>query len=630
MIAPTGSAVAGNAARVMICDDSAVIRGALDRVLRAGPGIEVVARVAHGQAALDALRTHDIDVVILDIEMPVMDGLTALPLLLAASPGLAVIMASTLTTRGGEISMRALRMGAADTLSKPGTAELAPDGRFAAELVAKVLGLARLRRARRQAAPPPGAITLRAPPPRAARLLAIGSSTGGPNALFTLVQSLRPDLPVPVLITQHMPAAFTPVLARHIDRLGVLPCSQAQDGEPVLPGRILIAPGERHLLVRRRGTQLVVALSDGPAEHFCRPAVDPMLRSAAAATEGRLLVAMLTGMGQDGLAGAREVVAGGGAVVAQDEDSSVVWGMPGAGGQGRPGLRRAAAAADRPPPADHARRHPCACRPVMGAYAALSAMLKARSGLTLGPDKLYLLETRLAPLLRREKLSGLDELAARCRPGSALEADIVDAMTTNESLFFRDNRPFEVLRRILPRLHAARPPGQALRIWSAAAAHGQEAYSVAMVCHDLAPALAGRTFEIIGTDIAREPLERARQGLYSQFEIQRGLPMQMLVKHFVKEEQQWRIRPALRDAVQFRQWNLLADLRPLGQFDVVFCRNVLIYFDPATKKRVLDAIARQMPADGVLLLGGAETVLGVTNALQPAAGDLGLCYQPAA
>ena len=262
-------------------------------------------------------------------------------------------------------------------------------------------------------------------------------------------------------------------------------------------------------------------------------------------------------------------------------------------------------------------------------YASLAGTLKARSGLMLGPDKLYLLETRLAPLLRREGLRSLDELAARMRPGSALEGDMVEAMTTNESLFFRDGRPFELLRRaILPRLHATRPPGATLRIWSAAAALGQEAYSIAMVCAELAPAMPGRRIEIIGTDIAREPLERARQGLYSQFEIQRGLPMQMLVRHFTKEDAQWRVKPGLRDAVSFRLWNLLADPRPLGRFDVVFCRNVLIYFDTVTKQRVLEGLAHAMPPDGTLFLGGAETVLGITDRLRASPDEAG-SYQQA-
>jgi chemotaxis protein methyltransferase CheR len=261
-------------------------------------------------------------------------------------------------------------------------------------------------------------------------------------------------------------------------------------------------------------------------------------------------------------------------------------------------------------------------------FAAIAAMLKARSGLILTADKTYLLETRLNAIMKRENARDLTALAEKLRPGNALEREVVEAMTTNESLFFRDMKPFDALRlRILPRLHAARPQGTPLRIWSAAASTGQEAYSIAMIAADMATALPGRRIEILGTDIAREALQRARDGLYTQFEIQRGLPMQALVKHFTKEESQWRIRQTLRDAVTFREWNLLADLRALGQFDVVFCRNVLIYFDIATKSQVLDAVARQMPADGVLFLGGAETVLGLTDAFRAVPGETG-AYAP--
>ena len=254
----------------------------------------------------------------------------------------------------------------------------------------------------------------------------------------------------------------------------------------------------------------------------------------------------------------------------------------------------------------------------------IATMLKARSGLTLGPDKLYLMETRLVSLMRREGARDLAGLADRMRANALLEREVVEAMTTNESLFFRDTKPFDALRqRVLPRLHAARPPGTRLRVWSAAASTGQEAYSIAMVLADMAAALGDRKIEILGTDIARDALKRAREGVYSQFEIQRGLPMQMLVKYFTKEDVQWRIKPALRAMVEYREWNLLADLRALGQFDVVFCRNVLIYFDAPTKSRVLDAIAAQMAPDGVLFLGGAETVLGLTTCLHAVQGETG-------
>jgi chemotaxis protein methyltransferase CheR len=247
-------------------------------------------------------------------------------------------------------------------------------------------------------------------------------------------------------------------------------------------------------------------------------------------------------------------------------------------------------------------------------------LLKSRSGLVIGPDKTYLLETRLAPLLNRERLRDLNALADRLRrPGSdALARDVVEAMTTNESFFFRDGKPFQHFRtQALPRLQAARGPGTPLRIWSAAAATGQEAYSIAMILTESRALLGMRKVEVIGTDIAREPLAHAREGLYTHFEVQRGLPVQMLLRYFRKEDAGWRIDAALRAIPQFREWNLLSDLRPLGRFDVVFCRNVLIYFDPPTKRRVLEAIAAQMAPDGVLYLGGAETVLGVTDRFAP-------------
>jgi two-component system chemotaxis response regulator CheB len=341
----------------MICDDSATIRGAIARMLEADPGIHVVAKVSNGRQAIDELRRTKIDVLVLDIEMPVLDGMAALPLLLQADPGLRIIMASTLTTRGAEIAMRALRLGAADYVPKPTSIGTATDERFRLEIISKVKGLARLRH---RAASPFSLARLATPfltrhasvlPPK---MLAIGSSTGGPQALFTLVQALGRSVGVPVILTQHMPATFTPILAEHITKLGGMPCAEAKDGEPLLTGRIYLAPGDKHLIIERdggprsepggnsRGSGPAVSkglpgnlmararLSSEPPENFCRPSVDPMLRSATAVCDGRVLVAMLTGMGHDGLAGTRCVVEAGGAAVAQDEATSVVWGMPGA------------------------------------------------------------------------------------------------------------------------------------------------------------------------------------------------------------------------------------------------------------------------------------------------------------
>ena len=325
-------------ARVMICDDSVTIRNAIARMLETDAGIKVVARVGNGRMAIDELKRTKVDVLVLDIEMPVLDGMAALPLLLRTDPGLRIIMASTLTTRGADIAMRALRLGAADYVPKPSSIGTANDDRFRIEIIGKVKGLARLRHHGMLPARPAAAIVTRPAPPLPAKMLAIGSSTGGPQALFTLIQALGRFVNVPVILTQHMPATFTPILAEHITRLGGLPCAEAKDGEPLLPGQIYLAPGNKHLIVGSGGgpaaglrTAVAFArLSNDPPENFCRPAVDPMLRSAAAICDGRVLVAMLTGMGHDGLAGTRRVVEAGGAALAQDEATSVVWGMPGA------------------------------------------------------------------------------------------------------------------------------------------------------------------------------------------------------------------------------------------------------------------------------------------------------------
>lgn len=247
-----------------------------------------------------------------------------------------------------------------------------------------------------------------------------------------------------------------------------------------------------------------------------------------------------------------------------------------------------------------------------------AALLLRGSGLVIGPEKQYLLETRLTAIMRGAGVRDLDELADRLASPAAANAEIerqvIEAMTTNESFFFRDEKPFAHVRNVaLPALHAARSPGARIRIWSAASSSGQEAYSLAMIVAELRGTLGGRTVEILGTDLSREQVVRAQEGVYSQFEVQRGLPMTHLVKYFRKDGLNWRLNDAIRSMVTFREWNLLADPRALGEFDIVFCRNVLIYFDRPTKSRVLEMIARQMPADGLLYLGGAETVLGISD-----------------
>jgi two-component system chemotaxis response regulator CheB len=352
---PAPSPAAGNAdqIRVMLVDDSAVVRGLVTRILEEDHGIAVVASVGNGQMALSALDRQEIDVIVLDIEMPVMDGMTALPKLLAADPGVRIIMQSTLTLKGADISMRALEMGAADYIPKPtATRDLAGGMDFKTELLSKVkaLGQARRRDPNRKARPgvssvprpmapaprpsalhPAGPVQLRTHAPEVPEVIAIGSSTGGPQALFNLLGTMRAGtVKQPILITQHMPATFTTILAEHISRVSGWDAKEGVDGEVIKSGRVYIAPGDFHMLVEVKGTDKIIRLSKNPPENFCRPAVDPMLRSIAAAWGKRVLVAILTGMGSDGAKGGQVVVQAGGTVIAQDEASSVVWGMPGA------------------------------------------------------------------------------------------------------------------------------------------------------------------------------------------------------------------------------------------------------------------------------------------------------------
>ncbi len=263
-------------------------------------------------------------------------------------------------------------------------------------------------------------------------------------------------------------------------------------------------------------------------------------------------------------------------------------------------------------------------------YDFLRKCLKDRSGLVLSGDKQYLVESRLLPVARRAGLGGLGELVSMLKRGNAdaLMTTVVEAMMTNESLFFRDKTPFEHFRTaVMPALTAARRSSRTLRIWCAAASTGQEPYSLAMALKEMARDLSGWRIELLATDISNEVLEKARQGLYSQFEVQRGLPIQLLIKHFVQVGESWQIAPEIRAMVKYRQLNLLADFSHLGTFDLVFCRNILIYFDQATKIDLLNRLAKIVAGDGFLVLGAAETVVGLTDSFKTVGDKHGL-YTP--
>ncbi len=263
----------------------------------------------------------------------------------------------------------------------------------------------------------------------------------------------------------------------------------------------------------------------------------------------------------------------------------------------------------------------------------LRAYLKTRSGLALTAEKRYLIESRLSPICRRFNLAGLPQLVSALRGGRDLvmEKAVVEAMTTNETFFFRDRTPFDLFKDVLlPEAIARRAAQRKLRIWCAAASTGQEPYSLAMLLQEAAPKLAGWNIDLVATDLSTEVLEKAKAGLYSHFEVQRDLPVQLLVKNFEQIGEQWRISQTLRSMVDFRPLNLLHPFETLGTFDIIYCRNVLIYFDAPTKGDVLGRLSASLSPDGALLLGAAETVIGLTDKLAPSAQHRGLYNQAAA
>jgi len=352
IVAPVSSNNAiGRRIRVMIVDDAVVVRGLFGRWVEAEPDLEVVASLRTGREAVNQVERADPDVVVLDVDMPELDGLAALPLLLEKRRDLVVIMASTLTRRNAEISLKALSLGATDYIPKPASnREVTGSPSFRRDLIEKIrqLGLrskrlrpgnlyARVPGAGAPAALPPKLratpaqpIALRPLPATAPRVLVIGSSTGGPQALNAIVTQIGSVLDrAPVLITQHMPSTFTTILAEHLARLTKRPAREAVEGEEVNAGTIYLAPGGRHMSVVRRDGIAVIALDDGPLVNFCKPAVDPLFSAAAEVWGPKVLALVLTGMGSDGLRGAQAIAAAGGCILAQDEASSVVWGMPG-------------------------------------------------------------------------------------------------------------------------------------------------------------------------------------------------------------------------------------------------------------------------------------------------------------
>lgn len=346
--------------RVMLIDDSAVVRGLLTRSLESNPDVKIVGSCPNGEAGVNMVARAEPDVIILDVEMPIMDGLTALPKLLALRPQVRVVMCSSLTEKGAAITMKAMQLGAVECIAKPSSNSVPGAGSdFQRQLLEIVRGLGAAARKTRPApssparpatGPAPAARTGQTDPLIAAiqkgpknfplrnnpadykgkpALIAIGSSTGGPQALFEVTKSLK-GLDMPIVLTQHMPATFTKILAQHIEQQSGIPSCEGAEGMRLEKGRLYVAPGGLHMELAEKDGGAIIHLSDAPPENFCKPAVDPMMRSAVRLYGRKVLGVILTGMGQDGLVGGKALVEAGGRLIAQDEASSVVWGMPGA------------------------------------------------------------------------------------------------------------------------------------------------------------------------------------------------------------------------------------------------------------------------------------------------------------
>lgn len=337
---PSNTSENSDFVKVMLVDDSVVIRGALAKIIESQNGVKIVDSISNGEMAISSAKRHQPDIVILDIEMPVMDGLTALPKILQESPQSKVIMFSNLTEKGAHVSLKAISLGAVECLVKPSSGDGLSEGSPFQDRLMSLISTFAQGKALKVTQPDDGNFKpiQKEPPPLCddslsykgkPKLLAIGSSTGGPNALFRVVSHFK-GFDIPIVITQHMPPTFTNILAKHVEQHTGIPTFEGEEQMPIQPGHVYIAPGGHHMhLVDDKGS-VVIHLDDSPPINYCKPAVDPMFQSAIKIYGNKVLGVILTGMGHDGLYGGKDLVEAGGRLIAQDEKTSVVWGMPGA------------------------------------------------------------------------------------------------------------------------------------------------------------------------------------------------------------------------------------------------------------------------------------------------------------
>ncbi len=564
--------------RVLVVDDTVTYRRIVSDSLSTIPGISVVGSAPNGRIALARIEQLRPDILTLDLEMPVMDGLELLRQLKQSGSDVGAIVLSGITRESTNLTITALELGAFDFVAKPneGSSEknaewLQQQLRLRIEAFSrrkhtkKILhGRDNQKATRNDAAQTTCGVTEHEPGD--VEVVALGISTGGPKALSHMLPQLPADLSAAVLIVQHMPPGFTKSLANDLNKRCGLRVSEAVDGQSVLPGHVLIAPGGRQMKVLREEGQSTIRITDDPRENSCRPSVDCLFRSVARAYGPNAVGVIMTGMGYDGALGCQQMKQRGAPIIAQDE------------------------------------------------------------------SKGYLIDSRLGALAQEAGCTSFNDFCHKSRASRTLQIQVIDAITTQETLFFRDASPFEALKhKAIPEAIDARmgtSSSRRLRIWSAASSTGQEPYSIAMTLADLLPDIHSWDINILATDISDTALAQASLGKYAKHEVRRGMTPTMLSRHFREEEDGWRIKDNIRSMIRFERRNLLKPFTGLGPFDIIFCRNVAIYFDIDVKRNLFNRLADLLTPEGYLFVGSSESLNNLDPRFTPQLHCQSVFYQP--
>ncbi|MFQ5560041.1 MAG: chemotaxis protein CheB, partial [Nitrospinota bacterium] len=612
-----------NKIRVLVADASASSRAIIFSMLKKMENVEVVKTAANGRFAVQTCESFLPHLVILEWSLPVLDGPEVFKEILSFRSSTQVVFISENeehvdefrkipSGRGANFALKP-RESSTETFVNVLSADLA---RFIDQAVKKeneegagVASPGRLKESRSLEA---GLEKVKKP--KQVDVVIIGVSTGGPEALLKILPLLPSTLPVPVLVVLHIPELFGKSLSSQLNGKSSLTVKLAKEGDAIRKGFVYLAPGNQHMLISKGiYNSPVLRMNDGPKENSCRPSVDPLLRSAISGYRPeRILTVILTGVGSDGLKGVQFLQQlGGGFCITQSKQSCVAYGMPRAIVEAGVSCK----VVDLEKIADTIISY-SGCNPMTelsdlltrGDFNKFRNYLESVCGISLREDKMSFAKIRLRALMGAEKIRTFNELIIACQKSRSLLAEVIDKMTTNETLWFRDSHPFRIFKEVvLPALTLkGRTP---IRIWSAACSTGQEPYSICMEILKflLTSKLDKSAFEVVGTDISKKAIEKASQGVYNKVAAGRGLP-EADKKKFFKQGKgtTLTIIDDIKEMVQFRQFNLKQSYSSLGEFDVVFLRNVLIYFPESLKRGIIVSVSRVIKPGGYLFLGASE------------------------